>query len=188
MRRQSAFSLQELPKDSQPICMCVFSPGLVSTYAEESCSLLSAFQEPCWGRRLAGLSICTDFYLVPFFSYASSLLTVTNAPGSRSPVVQPHPRLTSSFGWRRHRSLTVDLREDLQVLKFLNEVFFFPPTLLPYFHLQRQSVLSFSSLFRPHNASGLAVYWQPVYPFQARALAFSDLLNQLPLCVSASHF
>ena len=138
MRRQSAFSLQELPKDSQPICMCVFSPGLVNTYAEESCSLLSAFQEPCWGRRLAGLSICTDFYLVPFFSYASSLLTVTNTPGSRSPVVQPHPRLTSSFGWRRHRSLTVDLREDLQVLKCLNEVFFFPPTLLPYFHLQSQ--------------------------------------------------
>lgn len=187
MRRQSAFSLQELPKDSQPICMCVFSPGLVNTYAEESCSLLSAFQEPCWGRRLAGLSICTDFYLVPFFSYASSLLTVTNTPGSRSPVVQPHPRLTSSFGWRRHRSLTVDLREDLQVLKCLNEVFFFPPHITTLFPSSK-SVLSFSSLFRPHNASGLAVYWQPVYPFQARALAFSDLLNQLPLCVSASHF
>ena len=56
------------------------------------------------------LPFIQTFYLVPFFSYASSLLTVTNAPGSRSSVVQPHPRLTSCFGWRRHRSLTVDLR------------------------------------------------------------------------------
>lgn len=44
---------------------------------------------------------------------------MTDASGSRSSMVQPHLRLTSFFGMRKHRSLIVGIKEILKVLNSL---------------------------------------------------------------------
>lgn len=105
-------------------------------------------------------------------------------------MVQPHPRLTSFFGMRKHRSLIVGIKEEnlgvLNPLKFLARPLFCTTALYPSFKM----ISTFHSqvFLGSHNTSGLAVLLVACLPISGLALPLSGLLNQLSPCVPYFHF